>query len=76
MKRRAFIASLGRGSLPFVVCPQPGPGCRPSHFWGRHGSPAFLKRLREFGWIEGHTVAIEFRWADAHTERYAEVAAE
>ena len=25
---------------------------------------AFVQRLRELGWIEGRTVAIEYRWAE------------
>ena len=25
---------------------------------------AFVQRLRELGWIEGRTIAIEFRWGD------------
>ena len=29
-----------------------------------------------FGWIEGRTIAIEYRWSQARTERYAEIAAE
>jgi putative tryptophan/tyrosine transport system substrate-binding protein len=33
-------------------------------------------RLRELGWIEGSTVAIEYRWSQGRTERYAEIAAE
>ena len=37
---------------------------------------AFVQRLRELGWIEGRTVAIEYRWADAQSERFAEIAAE
>ena len=37
---------------------------------------AFVQRLRELGWIEGRTVAIEYRWAEGRTERYAEIAAE
>jgi putative ABC transport system substrate-binding protein len=37
---------------------------------------AFVQRLRELGWIEGRTVAIEYRWADGHSERFAEIAAE
>jgi putative tryptophan/tyrosine transport system substrate-binding protein len=37
---------------------------------------AFVQRLRELGWIEGRTVAIEYRWAEGHTERMAEIAAE
>ena len=35
-----------------------------------------LQRLRELGWIEGRTVAIEYRWADGSGERAAEIAAE
>jgi putative ABC transport system substrate-binding protein len=37
---------------------------------------AFVARLRELGWVEGRTVAIEVRWAEGHSERFAEVAAE
>ncbi len=36
---------------------------------------AFLKRLRELGWIEGHTVAIEYAWGEGSSERFAEIAA-
>jgi putative tryptophan/tyrosine transport system substrate-binding protein len=37
---------------------------------------AFVQRLRELGWIEGRTIAIEYRWSEGRTERYAEIAAE
>jgi ABC-type uncharacterized transport system substrate-binding protein len=37
---------------------------------------AFLQRLRELGWIEGRTVAIESRYAEGRSERLAEFAAE
>ncbi len=37
---------------------------------------AFVQRLRELGWIEGHTVAIEYRWAEGRAERYIEIATE
>jgi putative ABC transport system substrate-binding protein len=37
---------------------------------------AFVQRLRELGWIEGKTVAIEYRWAEGRPERFAEIAAE
>jgi putative ABC transport system substrate-binding protein len=37
---------------------------------------AFVQRLRELGWSEGRTVAIEYRWAEGRTERFAEIAAE
>jgi putative ABC transport system substrate-binding protein len=32
--------------------------------------------LRELGWVEGRTVAVEYRWAEGRNERYAEIAAE
>jgi putative ABC transport system substrate-binding protein len=37
---------------------------------------AFVKRLTELGWIDGRTVAIEYRWAEGRTERYTEIATE
>ena len=37
---------------------------------------AFVQRLREPGWIEWRTVAIEYRWAERRSERFAEFAAE
>jgi putative tryptophan/tyrosine transport system substrate-binding protein len=37
---------------------------------------AFVQRLRELGWIEGRTVTIEYRWAEGHSSRAAEIAAE
>ena len=37
---------------------------------------AFVQRLRDLGWIEGRTVAIEVRWAEGQSENFAEIAAE
>jgi len=37
---------------------------------------AFMERLRELGWIEGHTVAIEYRWGEGRTEYFPEIAAD
>lgn len=37
---------------------------------------AFVQRLRELGWIEGRTVAIEYRWAEGRNDRYADFAAD
>ncbi len=57
--------------------------CRPSGSWVRarlsamsQWVAAFVQRLRELGWIEGRTVAIEYRWAEGRSERFAEIAAE
>jgi len=35
-----------------------------------------VQRLREHGWIDGRNIAIEYRWAEGRTERFAEIAAE
>ncbi len=84
MRRREFITLAGgvaagwpvaaraqqTGKLPVIGFL----GADPSAFgpW----TDAFVARLRELGWIEGKTVAIEYRWSQGRTERYAEIAAE
>jgi putative ABC transport system substrate-binding protein len=35
-----------------------------------------VRRLHELGWIEGRTIAIEYRWAEGRNEHLAELAAE
>jgi putative ABC transport system substrate-binding protein len=37
---------------------------------------AFIQRLSQLGWIEGHTVAIEYRSSEGRPERVAEIATE
>jgi putative ABC transport system substrate-binding protein len=37
---------------------------------------AFVQRLRDLGWVDGRTIAIEYRWAEGRTERIAEFAAD
>jgi putative ABC transport system substrate-binding protein len=37
---------------------------------------AFAQRLRELGWIEGHTIAIEYRWGEGRNERFGGLIAE
>jgi putative ABC transport system substrate-binding protein len=36
----------------------------------------YVQRLAELGWIDGRTVALEYRWAEGRDERFAEIAAE
>jgi len=43
--------------------------------WGPW-TAAFVARLRELGWIEGRTIAIEYRWDEGRSSRDAEIAAE
>ena len=37
---------------------------------------ALVQRLQDLGWIEGRTIAIEYRWAEGRSARLAEIAAE
>jgi putative ABC transport system substrate-binding protein len=37
---------------------------------------AFVQRLGELGWMEGRTVAIEYRWSEGRRERLPEIVAE
>ena len=85
MKRRAFIALLGGAAMssPFAARAQRPARLPTIGFLGATSSAtanqwiaAFVARLRELGWVEGRNVTIEYRWAEAHTERYAEIAAE
>src|SRR3984893_741695 len=84
MRRREFIGVLGgaaawpltaRGQQPsrLQTIGVFGAASRStSHTW----IAAFVQRLRELGWIEGRNLAIEYRWAEGHNERYAEIATE
>ncbi|MGH6674505.1 MAG: ABC transporter substrate-binding protein [Xanthobacteraceae bacterium] len=36
--------------------------------------PPFEQRLRELGWIDGHNLEIDFRWADGKPDRYQKIA--
>ena len=42
----------------------------------RSWAAAYVKRLAELGWIEHRTIAIEYRWAEGRSDRFAEIAAE
>ncbi len=85
MKRREFIAGLGAAPcLPVAGWAQQQSPKLPTIGFLGAASPeiagqwvaAFVRRLNELGWIEGKTVVIEYRWAEADTERYSEIAAE
>ena len=43
---------------------------------GRPQLEAFRRGLRELGWIEGQTFAVEYRWADGNPERIPQLVAE
>src|SRR5262245_49704591 len=85
MKRRDFITLLGGAvaAWPRAARAQQ-PGKLPTIGYVGSGTPAtqsawvaaFVQRLHELGWVEGRTVAIEYRWAEGRNERFAEIAAE
>ena len=83
MKRREFIDGLGvAAAWPLVALAQQAGKLPTVGFLGSDASvwrpwtDAFVERLRELGWIEGRTVAIEVRWSEGRPERVAEIAAE
>ena len=84
IRRRDFVALLGGAAVagPLAARAQQAAmpvigflGTASASAWSRW-VPAFTQRLRELGWIEGHTLAIEYRWAEGREERYPETLAE
>ena len=85
MRRREFMTLLGgaAGAWPLAARGQQREKLPTIGFLGAASASAmkswldaFVARLRELGWIEGRTVAIEIRWAEGRRERVAEIAAE
>ena len=84
MRRREFITLLGLAIAvwPLAARAQQSDQLRRIAVFGDASSAwgvwiaAFTERLRELGWIEGRTVAIESRFSEGRPERVAEAAAE
>jgi ABC-type uncharacterized transport system substrate-binding protein len=85
MRRREFITLLGGAAAtwPLVARAQEPVKLPTIGFLGtttasawQPWTVAFVQRLRELGWVEGRNVAIEYRWAEARSERFPEIAAE
>ena len=85
MRRREFITLLGGAAASWA---RAASGQQPAKlptigFLGQSTRSAasewvaaFVQRLRELGWIENRTVAIDYRWGEGREERFAEVADE
>src|SRR5215831_16698493 len=84
MRRREFIALLGgTAAWPLAARAQQagkpptigylGPSTRS---FESQQLAAFVARLGELGWVEGRTVAIEYRWAEGRNDGLAEIVAE
>ena len=85
MNRREFITLLGGAAAtwPFAARAQQPTKLPTIGFLGQSTRSAasewvaaFVQRLRELGWIENRTVAIDYRWGEGREERFAEVADE
>jgi putative ABC transport system substrate-binding protein len=84
MQRRKFITLLGSAA----ACPLAARAQQPEKlptigYLGPNTRSldgprleAFVQRLREIGWIDGRTIAIEYRWAEGRNEHLAEIVAE
>jgi putative ABC transport system substrate-binding protein len=84
MDRRAFISLVGGSMLarPLAIEAQPA-GKVPRVGYLFYGSPgpsreidAFRQGLHELGYIEGQSIAVEYRFASGQIERYPGLAAE
>jgi putative ABC transport system substrate-binding protein len=85
MRRRDFITLLGGGAAstwPLTTRAQQAARLPTIGFLGadaagwRPWTDAFVEQLRKLGWVEGRTIAIEYRWSQARPERATEIAAE
>jgi putative ABC transport system substrate-binding protein len=85
MRRREFIALVGgaAGFGPVAARAQQPSRLPIIGFLGANTpsvqsswNAAFVQRLRELSWIEGRTVAIEYRWAEGRLDRSPELVAE
>jgi putative ABC transport system substrate-binding protein len=84
MRRREFIAGLGSAAAWPLEARAQQTGKLPTIGFLGPTTPAaqgqwiaaFLQRLRQLGWIEGRTLAIEYRWAEGRAERIADIATE
>jgi putative ABC transport system substrate-binding protein len=85
MTRREFIMLLGGAAAawPLTARAQQHEKLPTIGFLGV-GAPsdwsdwtaAFVRRLRELGWVEGRTISIAYRWAEGRNERFVEIADE
>ena len=84
IRRREFIVTLGGAAAWPLAARAQQPAKLPTiGYLGSSSASAqnqwvaaVVQRLHELGWVEGRTIAIEYRWAEGRTERFHEIAAE
>jgi putative ABC transport system substrate-binding protein len=84
MRRRKFIKLIGGAAVVWPVTTRAQRSAMPVIGFLNGASPgpyapylaAFHGGLKENGFIEGRNVAIEYRWAEGHYDRFGELAAD
>ena len=86
MDRRAFLLGGRSSAVPLAAEAQPAGkvyrigflsfGSPPTSVTPSSGIEAFRQRLREFGYVEGRNVVIEYRWGQGKLETLPALAAE
>ena len=84
MRRRDFVRLIGGGAAAWPLAARAQQAAKlptigllgvDARSWAAWAT-AFAEQLKQFGWIQGRSVTIEYRWSEGRPERVAEVVAE